>query len=456
MHKSIGVILAGGRGARFGASVPKQFIKLAGKLVIEHTVETFQKSPDIDELVIVSTGDFIEFVWELVEKNHWTKVTKVVQGGDERFDSTHSAITALSDHDDDANVFFHDAARPLITHEIIKKCKTALEVFKAVDVVIPSSDTIVQINDNGCISSIPMRASLRRGQTPQAFKLGTIRAAYNNAVRSGKKTFTCDCGVVRAMLPGVEVVTVDGAESNLKITNATDLFLAEKLIQTNSLNLIDSDAEIAGLKGQVIVIFGGSYGIGRSIGDLCLQHGAKVYSASRSENNIDVKDKESVEGFLKQVHATEGHINHVVNTAGILIKKPLTTMTSEEINKIIDVNLKGAINVAYSAKEYLRESRGCLLNFTSSSYTRGRAFYALYSATKAGVVNLTQALSDEWHGDSIRVNCINPERTDTPMRRENFGIEPAGSLLSPTVVARMSVLSLLSNYTGLIIDVRNL
>jgi Dehydrogenases with different specificities (related to short-chain alcohol dehydrogenases) len=95
-----------------------------------------------------------------------------------------------------------------------------------------------------------------------------------------------------------------------------------------------------------------------------------------------------------------------------------------------------------------------LLNFTSSSYTRGRSFYALYSSTKAAIVNFTQALADEWSTEDIKVNCINPERTATPMRTANFGIEPADLLLSAKDVALTSLKVLGSNKTGLIVDVR--
>jgi ribitol-5-phosphate 2-dehydrogenase (NADP+) / D-ribitol-5-phosphate cytidylyltransferase len=95
-----------------------------------------------------------------------------------------------------------------------------------------------------------------------------------------------------------------------------------------------------------------------------------------------------------------------------------------------------------------------LLLFTSSSYTRGRSGYSLYSSAKAAIVNLTQALADEWAADGVRVNCVNPERTATPMRTKAFGEEPEGSLLRSEVVAETSLDVLISNFTGHIIDVR--
>jgi len=95
-----------------------------------------------------------------------------------------------------------------------------------------------------------------------------------------------------------------------------------------------------------------------------------------------------------------------------------------------------------------------LLLYTSSSYTRGRGGYSLYSSAKAAIVNLTQALADEWAADGVRVNCINPERTATPMRTMAFGEEPASTLLSSEAVAETSLDVLISSWTGHIVDVR--
>jgi 2-C-methyl-D-erythritol 4-phosphate cytidylyltransferase len=161
-----------------------------------------------------------------------------------------------------------------------------------------------------------------------------------------------------------------------------------------------------------------------------------------------------VERFLAEVAQREGRIDAVVNTAGMLLHKPLTLLSESEVEQLIATNLTGTIHLAQAAHGYLRESRGCLVNFASSSYTRGRAFYAAYSATKAGVVNLTQALAEEWASEGIRVVCINPERTRTPMRTRNFGAEPVESLLDPSAVALATLQALGSTLTGMVFDVR--
>src|SRR5207237_6943565 len=106
------------------------------------------------------------------------------------------------------------------------------------------------------------------------------------------------------------------------------------------------------------------------------------------------------------------------------------------------------------ALPYLKETKEQLLFFTSSSYTRGRANYGMYSATKAATVNLTQSLSEEWVEVGVRVNCINPERTSTPMRTKAFGEEPEGTLLAADTVAIASLDTLLSPVPGQIVAVR--
>ena len=112
------------------------------------------------------------------------------------------------------------------------------------------------------------------------------------------------------------------------------------------------------------------------------------------------------------------------------------------------------VNVALAAHDHLAKSGGKLIFFTSSSYTRGRAFYSIYSSTKAAIVNFVQAIAQEWDADGIAVNCINPERTKTPMRVKNFGTEPDDTLLKSETVAQATVATLLTDYTGQVIDVR--
>ena len=452
---NIAVILAGGSGTRFGNDIPKQFLKVAGKKVLEHTIEVFENAKSIDEICIVSRIDYINDVESIVVNNSYQKVKKILAGGKERYDSSLAAIQAypIGNH----NLLFHDAVRPLLTERIIDDCLSALEKYNAVDVAIKTTDTIIQVDEQKCITSIPNRSELRNGQTPQCFKRDTIAHAYELALRDPYFKTTDDCGTVRKYLPNESIYVVEGENFNMKLTYLEDLFLLDKLFQLKSLQGEQDSltkAAMSSVEKKIVVVFGGSYGIGGEIVNILTSLNGHVYSFSRSENGVDVTNKQKVQEALQSVYEKEGRIDAIVNTAGVLIKEPLCSMSDQSIQTSIDVNLLGVVNVAQSAFKYLKETRGSLLFYTSSSYTRGRMMYSLYSATKAAIVNFTQAIAEEWGDLHIRVNCINPERTKTPMRIQNFGNEPDDTLLPVRDVAIASINTIFSDATGEIIDVR--
>ncbi len=454
MSRVIAVVLAGGTGVRLGLAYPKQFAKIAGRTVLEHTLETFERHTRIDEIVIVTHPDHVGEVLGYAQKNQWRKVSRVLAGGADRFGSTWSALQALVDQAPDTKVMFHDAVRPFIQDSVIEAVVDALDKHPAVDVVIPTADTIVRVDDE-CVVGIPPRSELRRGQTPQGFLLGRIRLAYERALALGERSFTCDCGVFLAMMPGESMAAVMGHTTNLKITHGEDLFLADKLFQSRGdAKALGGEGAANALSGKVVVVFGASEGIGLAIVERARVAGAQVFGFSRSLTGTDVAVGAQVKLALDEVHAQTGRIDHVVDTAACLVRKPFTTMTDEEIDGLVATNFGGAIRVARAAYPHLLATRGSLLFFTSSSYTRGRAYYSVYSSTKAAVVNLSQALAEEWMDEGIRVNCINPERTRTPMRVRNFGVEPEETLLSAERVADVSVRALAAQVTGHVIDVR--
>lgn len=452
MTRNIAIVLAGGVGSRLGLSTPKQFFKVAGKMVIEHTIDTFERNQHIDEIAVVSNPFYVSDVENIVLRNGWKKVKKILQGGKERYDSSLSAIRAYADAD--VNLIFHDAVRPLVSQRIIDDVCKALKTYKAIDVVLPAVDTIIEAADDH-IATIPDRSLLRRGQTPQAFRRTVIAEAYRRALEDPNFRVTDDCGVVVKYMPEVPVHLVQGEESNMKLTYKEDTYLLDKLFQLRKSEIPEgAPLDLSALRGKVAVVFGGSYGIGEHVVSQLKAAGARVHSLSRSQTHTDVSKPYDVEEALKQVADEEGHIDYVVNTAGVLNKEPLCAMDYAVIRRAVDTNYMGVVNVAIAAYPYLRETRGRLVFFTSSSYTRGRAFYSIYSSTKAAIVNFVQAVAQEWEPVGIAVNCINPERTKTPMRVSNFGVEPDDTLLRPEVVAEATVRTLLSDYTGQVIDVR--
>jgi len=454
--RTVGVVLAGGAGTRVGLDIPKQLLKIAGKPILEHAVAAMDAAPEIDEVIVVMHPDFLDEAKEIVSSGPYRKVSQVLAGGAIRSDTTRIAIDALGR--DECNVLLHDAVRPLVSARTIRETVNALRTYQAVDVAFPSADTIIAVDD-GVISEIPPRHRLWRGQTPQGFRLSVIRKAYELAGQDPDFHATDDCGVVLKYLPEVPIKVVDGSEDNIKVTHPVDVFIADKLFQLTSTSVPQprSRADYAEhLRGRTLVVFGGSYGIGRSVVDIARGCGADVFSFSRSENGCHIENGDDVAGALATAYENTGRVDYVVITAGLLARGNLAENDEAVIQKMIEVNYVAPVMIARLALPYLQRSRGQLLMYTSSSYTRGRAGYSIYSSTKAAVVNLTQALAEEWGTLGVRVNCINPERTGTPMRTKAFGEEPPDSLLDADAVALTSLDVLISGLTGQVVDVRRL
>ena len=229
--RTVAVVLAGGSGQRFGSGLPKQLLPLTGRTLIEHSVAAFEEAPDVAAILVVMTAGHSGQVAELLKAGGYQKVMGVIEGGTSRPDSTWAAIAELGQ--EECDVLFHDAARPLVDQRIIADCVRALRTHEAVGVAVPTSDTIV-IVDNDVMTSMPRRDRLRRCQTPQGFRLQVIRRAYELAQADPAFTglaSTDDCGVVLRYLPEVTIAVVPGSERNMKITYPDDLRVAESLLK---------------------------------------------------------------------------------------------------------------------------------------------------------------------------------------------------------------------------------
>lgn len=449
MVKVYSIILASGKGERFDYYKPKQFIKIAGKTLLEHTMDAFENNNAIDEIILVINPQFRDLTENIIINNHYKKIKKILNGGETRKESSFIGINSICEND--AKVLIHDAVRPFVSDRIINGCVEALDKFSAVDVAINSADTIIQIDDEHIINNIPRRNYMMRGQTPQAFRAGLIKQAHELSQKEENFEFTDDCGlIVKYNL--ADVYVVNGEETNIKVTYPEDIFLADKLFQINS-HQVPETITLKELKDKVIVVFGASSGIGKDICKIAKEYNAVVYGYSR-KNNLNIVNFEDIQRVLKEVYDKEKKIDYVINSAGILNTGKIEERNIEDITDEININYIGAIKVIKASLEYLKKSQGSILLFTSSSYTRGRALYSTYSSSKAAVVNLVQALAEEFKPDNININAINPERTATEMRFKNFGKEPEDTLLTSEQVAVDSLKTILSDLTGQVIDIR--
>jgi len=232
------IVVAAGRGSRMGADVPKQFLKLAGKPMLLYALELFESMPEIGEIVLVTGEDEIERCEALCAAHGLRKVRRVAAGGTERQQSVHRGLAAASGE----WVLVHDAARPLVTAEAVRRCIAAAEASGAAALAVPVKDTIKIVDKGGRITATPERRTLRAVQTPQAFRRELLLACHERAARDGFAA-TDDAMVVERY--GHPVATAEGEYSNIKITTPEDLALAEWLLRTGRREDADAPAGAA-------------------------------------------------------------------------------------------------------------------------------------------------------------------------------------------------------------------
>jgi 2-C-methyl-D-erythritol 4-phosphate cytidylyltransferase len=346
--------------------------------------------------------------------------------------------------------------RPLVPLAVIRRSIEPILAGEAegTDTVIASADTLVVVEDARVVE-IPDRARFRRGQTPQTFRVGTLRTAYERAAAAGDLSATDDCSLVLRYVPDARIAAVDGDEVNLKITTRIDMVLADRMLQMRT---FDPTAEAEpqptrSLAGARVFVIGGTNGIGAAIVDEAERAGANVALDGRT-TGLEIRDADAVRAAMDAASERLGGLDHVVCTAGILRLGAIAETGAADLAEVIDVNVTGTLHAARAAYPHLLASGGSFTAFASSSFTVGRPGYVTYSASKAAVVNLVQGLAEEWADDGIRVNAVSPERTDTPMRRRAFPDEDRDGLLSATEVAAATLRLLTSDLTGQVLDVR--
>jgi len=219
-NTTIALIMAAGRGSRFGAAAPKQYVELAGRPVLRHSLETFLKHPRIDAVrVVIHADDRAMYNTAASGLSPLEPVT----GGATRQESVRRGLESLRDKAPSI-VLIHDAARPLVDSALIDRMLAALAASPGAIPVLPVADTVKRAS-NGIVQETLDRQTLWRAQTPQAFRYGDIMAAHNAA--AGRK-LTDDAAVAEAA--GLAVALVPGQEENFKVTTEADLIRARQLL----------------------------------------------------------------------------------------------------------------------------------------------------------------------------------------------------------------------------------
>lgn len=224
---NVAIIVAGGKGTRFGGHRPKQFLEINGTPIIVHTLRQFEHAQEIDAVVIAVPAEEVNTFRAAVEVSDLKKVSQVVAGGDTRAQSVKCGLAAI---DTAEIVAVHDAVRPLVTPEEIDQVVLAANNSGAAILVTPVSDTIKEVDHNRILRTAP-RAQLRRALTPQCFRFDILKRAYADLaeIESLRIEVTDDSFLVERL--GIEIVTVEGSARNIKITTAEDLRIAEAILE---------------------------------------------------------------------------------------------------------------------------------------------------------------------------------------------------------------------------------
>ncbi len=223
--KRTAVILAAGQGKRMGGSVQKQFLELKGRPLICYTLEQFQKSSCIDEIILVTGKESIDFCrQEIVEKFGYTKVNKIVEGGAERYDSVYQGLLACQGTD---YVFIHDGARIFADESLMERGWQQVQKTGSAVAGVPSKDTIKVVSGSDHqVQTTPDRSTLWCVQTPQIFSYDRIRSAYDRLTESDKTGITDDAMVLERFT-NEKVYLFEGSYRNIKITTPEDLAVAQ-------------------------------------------------------------------------------------------------------------------------------------------------------------------------------------------------------------------------------------
>ena len=227
-EKNTAIVLAAGQGKRMNSRIQKQFLEIDHRPVLYYSLECFQKSPLIQDIILVTGEEMISYCKKvIVERYNFTIVTKVIAGGKERYDSVYQGLLACEDCD---YVFIHDGARPFVTEAMLERGVFGVQETGACAIGMPSKDTIKISDKEGFVQSTPDRSRVWSVQTPQIFAYSLIRSAHESLRRKDMTGVTDDAMVVEQE-SGVRIRLVEGSYQNIKITTPEDLDIAETFLK---------------------------------------------------------------------------------------------------------------------------------------------------------------------------------------------------------------------------------
>ena len=226
--RNTAIVLAAGQGKRMHSKIQKQFMELNGMPVLCYSLRCFQESPLIQDIILVTGEESISYCKEeIVQKYGFTKVSAVIPGGKERYDSVYAGLCECRDCE---YVLIHDGARPFVTEEILKRGLQKVKETGACVIGMPSKDTVKLSDEEGYVKETPNRKCVWTIQTPQIFSYSLIREAHDSIRQKDMSKITDDAMVVEQET-GAKVALAEGSYQNIKITTPEDLYIAEAFLK---------------------------------------------------------------------------------------------------------------------------------------------------------------------------------------------------------------------------------
>jgi 2-C-methyl-D-erythritol 4-phosphate cytidylyltransferase len=219
------IIPAAGSGERMGSAIPKPFIKVGEKSILEHTINRFLECTEVVQVIIATSKSYINEIEEMVEGLETDVHFDVVEGGSERQFSIYNALKSVKEDVD--LVAVHDAVRPFVRVELIEKCCRVAEDVGGAVLGVPAKDTIKKVDESLTVKETPNRSFLWQAQTPQVFQRQLLIKAYESAIEDDYFG-TDDSSLVERINGTVQMV--EGDRENLKITYPVDLKIAELIL----------------------------------------------------------------------------------------------------------------------------------------------------------------------------------------------------------------------------------
>lgn len=231
MAYNVAIVLAAGQGKRMNSKVAKQFLELKGKPLVCYSLDAFEQSILIDEIILVTNSSALDLCRNIVETYHYKKVKKIIAGGKERYDSVYAGLNAVKHCD---YVYIQDGARPFLTESLIDKLSQQVKESNACVAGMPVKDTIKIVDDMGNAVATPNRKTLWMIQTPQVFSFSLIKTSYDQMMQTQHFDITDDAMVVETYAK-VKVKVVEASYRNIKITTPEDLITGENFLDAEKI-----------------------------------------------------------------------------------------------------------------------------------------------------------------------------------------------------------------------------